>query len=270
MKLTQKLDDRLRRIEAERSASGELHAIGVDAVEYARAVGFEPDEWQADVLRWQGKRLLLNCARQSGKSTIASLIAVYQAIHMPDSLILLVSPSLRQSSELFRKVSDWFGRVPDMPALTEDNKLSATLSNGSRIVSLPSSQSTIRGFSAVDLLIEDEAAHVDDDLYRAVRPMLAVSNGRMILMSTPWGQRGHFYEEWRDGGDVWRRFSLKATDNPRITPAFLDEERRALGDAWYRSEYLCEFTDTTNSTFRSEDVRNALSGDTPYIPLFGG
>lgn len=248
-----------------------VEAVPASVSDFARSLGFIPDEWQQRVLDWDGKRLLLNCARQSGKSTIASLLAVHTALASAGALVLLISPSLRQSSELFRKCSSWLGMMKTPPAMIEDNKLSATFDNGSRIVSLPSSQSTIRGFSAVDLLIEDEAAHVDDDLYKAVRPMLAVSGGRLILASTPWGQRGHFYDEWRDGGDVWQRVALKATDNPRITPAFLEEERRALGDAWYRSEYLCEFTDTTNSVFRSEDVRNALSGDTAYIPVsFGG
>ena len=61
---------------------------------------------------------------------------------------------------------------------------------------LPGQEKTIRGFSGVTLIIEDEASRVDDTLYRAVRPMLAVSGGRLILMSTPYGQTGHFFEEW--------------------------------------------------------------------------
>lgn len=261
-KLPARLEDRLNKIE--RKA---VEAVPADLVAFGRSLGFHPDAWQEAVMRWQGKRLLLNCARQSGKSTIASLMAVHTALTKGGAVVLLVSPSLRQSSELFRKCSSWLAKMKMPPAMLEDNKLSATFDNGSRIVSLPSSESTIRGFSAVDLLIEDEASRVDDDLYRAVRPMLAVSGGRLILASTPWGQRGHFYEEWRDGGDVWQRVTLKATDNPRIEPAFLAEERLALGEAWYRSEYLCEFTDSSNGAFRSEDVRAALSGDTPFIPI---
>ena len=71
------------------------------------------------------------------------------------------------------------------PVLEEDNRLSFTLSNGSRVVSLPGTSETVRGFSAPRLVIEDEAAFVEDGVYGAVRPMLAVSSGRLILMSTP-------------------------------------------------------------------------------------
>lgn len=156
----------------------------LDPVAFVAALGFtSPDPWQVDALRWTGKRALWNIARQSGKSTIAALYGLHTAIYKENALILLISPSLRQSSELFRKVSDWRARTPTQVNLVEDNRLSCTFANGSRIVSLPSSEETIRGFSGVDLIIEDEASRVPEELYYAVRPMLAVSGGRLFLMS---------------------------------------------------------------------------------------
>jgi len=164
----------------------------LDPVLFARLLGFNPDPWQEKVLSSSSKRLMLNCSRQSGKSTTASILALHRAIFYPDNLVLLVSPSLRQSSELFRKVGEQLKKLQCKPKLLEDNKLSCALDNKSRIVSLPSSEGTIRGYSGASLIIEDEASRVDDELYRAIRPMLAVSNGRLILMSTPFGKRGHF------------------------------------------------------------------------------
>ena len=170
--------------------------MALDPVAFARdGLGFEPDPWQAGVLRWDGKRLILNCSRQSGKSTIAAILGVHRAYYYPGSLVLLVSPSLRQSGELFRKVSGYLKALEQTPRLLEDNKLSMTMMNGSRVVSLPSKEATVRGFSGADLIIEDEASRVPDDLYSAMRPMLAVSDGRLILMSTPFGKRGHFHQE---------------------------------------------------------------------------
>ena len=90
------------------------------------------------------------------------------------------------------------------PHLGEDNRLSMSLDNGSRVVALPGDSDTIRGFSSPALIIEDEAAYVDDGLYRAIRPMLAVSGGRLILLSTPNGRRGHFFESWQ-GDETWER-----------------------------------------------------------------
>ena len=108
----------------------------------------------------------------------------------------------------------------------------------------------------MSLLILDEAARVDDALYHAVRPMLAVSGGALMMLSTPFGRRGVFYEEWVDG-EGWERYEIPATQCPRISKTFLEEERRSLPHRIYRQEYECSF----------EDVQAAI---TPEVtPLFG-
>ena len=244
-------------------------ALALDRVVFAReGVGFEPDPWQAGVLRSSGKRLLMNCCRQSGKSTTAAILALHEAVYRPGSLVLLISPSLRQSSELFRKVTNLLSRLEVRPKLTEDNKLNLAFEGGSRVVSLPSSEATIRGFSGASLIVEDEAARVPDELYRSCRPMLATSGGRLVLMSTPFGRRGHFHEEWVNGGALWERVQITARECPRISHEFLEEERRSLGDLFYRSEYLCEFTQSSGQLFAYGDVAAAL--DDKVRPLFGG
>jgi hypothetical protein len=232
--------------------------LALDPVVFAEELGIQPDPWQERVLRWNGKRLLMCCARQTGKSTVASILALHRALYYPRSLVLLVSPSLRQSSELFRKVTDMLDRLQTRPSLIEDNKLSCTLANKSRIVSLPSSEGTIRGFSGASLIIEDEAARVPDDLYRAVRPMLATSNGKLILMSTPFGKRGHFWEEW-SSGQGWERVKVPATECPRISRGFLEEERSSLGEWWYKQEYECSFMEAVDSAFKIEDIEKMFS-----------
>jgi len=223
-------------------------------------LNFQPDPWQTKVLRWFGKRLLLNCSRQSGKSTTTAILALHRAVFHPNSLILLVSPSQRQSSELFRKITDFFGRLAEKPKTLEENSLCLQLENGSRIVSLASKEATIRGYSSATLIIEDEASRVEDELYRSMRPMLAVSGGGLILMSTPHGMQGHFFEEWTSGDGDWERIEIKATDCPRISTMFLDEERRR-GKRWFRQEYCCEFAETNDRAFGYETIMKAFSSD---------
>ena len=140
------------------------HAI--DPALWARETfGIELDPWQIEALGSREKRILFNCSRQSGKSTISALKALHRALFHPGALVLLISPSLRQSSELFRKVLGALNKMPQRPPLVEENKLSLTTADGSRIVSLPSNEEKIRGFSNVSMIIEDEAAAVPDELY---------------------------------------------------------------------------------------------------------
>jgi hypothetical protein len=240
----------------------------LDPVAFALEVlGLELDDWQQGVIASRDKRDLLNCSRQAGKSTTAAVLGLHEALYKPGSLTILVSPSQRQSSELFRKVTELRELLATQPELSEDNKLSMSVKGGGRVLSLPGSEATIRGFSGATLIVEDEASRVDDALYFSVRPMLAVRGGRLILMSTPFGKRGHFWNEW-NAGTTWNRVEVPATAVPRISAEFLVEERSSMGDWWFEQEYMCQFKESTDSVFSYDAVMGALSDDVPV--LFGG
>ncbi|MDP9438681.1 MAG: terminase family protein [Actinomycetota bacterium] len=248
----------------------------LDPVAFAAHAGLsDPDPWQRDLLRSDAPRVLLNCSRQAGKSTTAALLALHKARYTPGSLVLLLAPTLRQSQEFFAKVATALNRVEGGRARLRRGgfadrdavrRLGLELANSSRIEALPGSEKTVRGFSGVDLLILDEASRIDDGLYHAVRPMLAVSGGRLMVLSTPWGKRGVFFEEWANG-EGWERYEVPATKVPRISSEFLEEERRALGERWFRQEYLCSFEETDDSMFASDAIEKAL--DPTIAPLFG-
>jgi hypothetical protein len=131
------------------------------------------------------------------------------------------------------------------------------LPNGSRIIGLPGTEATVRGFSSVALLLIDEAARVADAMYKALRPMLAVADGDLWMMSTPCGKQGFFYETWQSG-PAWHRISVPATECPRISKAFLDEELKATGSTSFRQEYLCEFADDGRHMFNRDLIRATL------------
>src|SRR5262245_9317170 len=214
--------------------------IDCPRVTIMRKLGLEPDPWQIDVLESTHPRLLLNCSRQAGKSTVVSILGLLTAMFNSMTRVLLVSRSHRQSKEMLQQMQ-FYHELLGCQLLARKTSEVLEFTNLSRIVSMPCREETIRGFAAVDLLVIDEAARVPDDLYRAVRPMLAVSKGRLICLSTPFGRRGFFWDAWAKGGDDWQRIEIPASKVPRISAEHLAEERRALGDAFYRQEYECSF-----------------------------
>jgi hypothetical protein len=228
----------------------------LDPVELCSSIGMTPDDWQRGALRSRHPRQLWNCCRQSGKSTTAAVAAVHQASSVPDSVVLIVSAGLRQSSEVAGKVRHLWKELALVK--TGDNQTTLTAENGSRVISLPASESTVRGFSA-DLLILDEASRIDDDMYAAVRPMLAVTGGRLIALSTPFGQRGWWWDAWANGGPGWERYEVPASSVPRISAEFLEEERRSLGSWVYQQEYECAFVSTSDAIFRPDDIARMLA-----------
>ena len=236
------------------------------AIELAARTGTALDPWQARALSTGARNIMLLASRQAGKSTVADVAGLQQAVDVPGSLTLIVSPTERQSKRLLKSIRKRYAHVrSESPAVTE-GMLSLELRNGSEIHALPGSEETIRGFSSVDLLILDEGARVPDSLYASVRPMLAISNGRLLALSTPFGRRGWFYDEWTNG-EGWHRELVKATDSPRISAEFLEQERRSLPEIWFRQEYMCEFVETVDQIFGYDLLDAALSDDVE--PLFG-
>jgi hypothetical protein len=220
--------------------------------------GMAPDDWQTRCLRSPRSNTLLLCSRQAGKSQTAAGLAIRTALLQPGSLTLLLSPTLRQSGELFRdKVKRLYNALGRPVATVQESALTMELANGSRIISLPGEEGSIRGYSRVALLVIDEAARVEDALYSSVRPMLAVSRGQLVALSTPFGRRGWFWEAW-SGPEPWQRIKITAAQCPRITKEFLAEERQSIGERWYRQEYGCEFLSAIGAVFSGEDIDAAI------------
>jgi|SRR5215471_1221653 len=244
-------------------------AHALDPVAFAASLGFGADAWQRDVLRSSKRRIALCCARQTGKSTLTALMATHRAVFSSRSLVLVISPSIRQSTEWFRRVQDFLHRLDEPPVLLEDNKLSLELANGSRVVSLPSSEETIRGFAAASLVIEDESARVLDETHHAIRAMIAISGGQLVLLSTPNGRRGHFFQivEGDQAAEDWQRVRVPWTACSRLDPGFIEGERRALPHSVFAAEWDCQFTDVEDAVFLQDDI-NAMFDDKDARPLF--
>jgi hypothetical protein len=237
----------------------------LDTVSFAEdRLGFVPDPWQRRLLRSQSAWIMLNCCRQAGKSTAAAIVALHQAIYDP-GLVLCVSPSLRQSRELFAKVIGFLKSLEPVEPLEEDNKSSCELANGSRIVSLPGDPDTVRGYSAPKLVIADEAAYIPDAMQAAIAPMLAVGRGRQIDMSSPNGRRGYFFENWQSGEGI-ERIKIVGSQCPRISAEFLEQQRRKLGPTLFAQEFEGEFTDADTSAFSGELIELSLVDDFEPFP----
>jgi hypothetical protein len=260
---------KLRRdVEALRVRATSRRLVPADAVELASTAGLnELDRWQLEALRSEAPRLLFNVTRQGGKSTVSGLLSADMALRVPDSLTLILAPSERQAKETFGKAARFYTATGRVVPPDSYRKLGMELSNGSRIEALPGTEKTIRGFSEVDLLIVEEAARVADELVYAARPFLAVSGGRLMMLSTPGGRRGVFFEEWTEG-EGWERYEVPASECPRISEKFLAEERRSLPRRVFDQEYRCAFVETDDAVFTFEDVAGAL--DPGVTPLFPG
>jgi len=253
---------------------------------------WSPDKVQAGVLRWWGNELLINCTRQWGKTDSIAIKAGHRALFYSDSNILITSASKDQALELFERIKKAYGKLNHPPTLLSDSKLRIDLENGSRISSGYSTEKGVRSKSALSLLIEDEAAITPDELYYATRPMLAISHGAKILMTTPRGKRGHFHDAWKreedhkpypskpgkfgikgnvngmyainlsqsimERGRYVDRVRIPALQCPRYDRDFLLDEYVKHPKLWFLQEYMCEFIADYGQLFTSDMIDGSI------------
>ena len=234
--------------------------IGWDIVAFAEQVlGINPDAVQKQVLRSQSRRLALLCTRQWGKSTMAGIRALHKAIYEKKTLTLLISNTLDQAMELFKRIADLSSNVPDFESV-EQSKTHMLLPNGSRIKCVPASEQSVRGYTA-HLCIIDEAALIEDIVFAAVTPTIATTNGALLLLSSAKFRRWFYYEIMNRKDDQWERYTVPHTQCARISKEFIAEERKRMAPMHFAMEYDCEFMSMSGGLFTPEMLEGIYTGE---------
>jgi hypothetical protein len=216
----------------------------------------ELDPWQKTILE-SDTDIVVRSGRQVGKSTIIAKKAADYALKNSEKTILIIASVERQAYLLFEKVLNeiWEHNYKSIcKGKDRPTKHKIQLTNGSTIYCLPTGMSGygIRGYT-VDLLIADEAAFIPEAVWTAVTPMLSVTGGKKILISTPFGKGGYFYDCFND--DNYTKFHISSEDCKRIPKEFLERERKRMTKLQFAQEYLGEFVDELRQYFPTELIQ---------------
>src|SRR4051812_2716044 len=229
----------------------------------------EPTKWQEDFLRApQGASILALTARQCGKTTTAGWGMAHAALFFPGSLSVVACPAQRQSAEAVRRVREAVLKAGGK--LEADNVYGLELKNGSRVLALPGSDDSVRGLTVDAWIVADEAARLTPDLIAALRPMRARRpQTRLAMLSTAWSRTDPFWTAWDGDDPSWIR--IKATvdtaEPGQYGPAFLEQERHALGEDTFKREYLGIPLGAQASPFGWELYEDATRAHRPLVPM---
>lgn len=217
-----------------------------------QASGITPHGYQRAFLHRRARRELLCWSRQSGKSQAVAARALFEALHRAPAFVVVSSFAERQSGELLLKIRDLLRPLEDRFPLVSDAALSLRFANGSRILALPGRPASPRSLSDVDLVVLDEAAWTSDELFHAIVPVLAASDGDLVALSSAPEEEGlgWYWREWTNEGrisfaeapttaaDEWHRTLVTALDVPHLSRRVLDEQRRRRPRVFDR-EFMC-------------------------------
>lgn len=247
-----------------RSTSIEMH-LNLSPVGLMLAASMPPDPWQRRLLldgsgNSTAGDLYVLTSRQAGKSTSAAALAAWLAWQRSKFMVMVISPSLRQSVELGGKVGGFLHHVPLRRVRDADTNIE--LENGSRVVCLPGNPDTVRGYSP-DLIVADEAAWISDALHEALSPARARTGGRLIALSTPGAPEGWFHTGWTSAEAAVSRIRVPWTDVPALTAEVVEAERALMPAARWRAEFECEFLAPAGQVFNVDLLRPAEDAELP-------
>ena len=255
---------------------GLLRRLSGDPALFSRLVlGLQPTPYQEELLRCTSKRILVRWPRQSGKTRTLATYALWFSVFHPGATTLIVAPSRRQSMILCDLVHSYIDRIPARirsALLHSRQRTTIRLRNRSRIVALPNSEHLLRGYHA-SLIIADEAAFFRNDeaiFDHVLTPMLATTDGAMIVSSTPWGRNTLYHRysndpDWTQLHITWRQ----PRDAGVYKPPFIAqiEKARTANPLTYRMEYEAEFTEETDTWLTQDLLASAVDHDLEYTPF---
>ena len=235
-----------------------------------------PDAKQREALNARRSRKILNWARQCGKTETAAIEAIYTAYTHPGSLTLVIGAVQDHINVFFDRIDAFLdqslgetGDDFDDPINMADTWLGGpvTKSAGKRIVRRFPNRSRIVGLTTnkavrshtARFIILDEAGYIDNEVWEGVLPTLATTDGNILVIGTPRGAKGWYYDLWNNkkntaGPRGWFKSQYPATENPRISPDYLAEMRMTRGDTWMRQEFGCEFLHDGRTLLHPDDV----------------
>jgi len=161
------------------------------------------------------QRNIILSSRQSGKSTIVTVYALWKACFFEHQRIAIVANKGETAQQIFERIRMSFEDLPIYlkPAVKSWRKDGFELSNGSNIIISSASTSAIRGRS-INILIIDECAHIQNDLmkelWKSVIPTISANeSGEILLISTPNGadKENKFYQvylEAKEKDSIWK------------------------------------------------------------------
>lgn len=239
-------------------------STGTDARSLGTACGIDLDDWQARFVDSPSRRLLLNASRQSGKTTATALKGLRIGLQHPGTTTAIFAAGERQAKIVLQAAKQFIKTARDglFPKVAADSTTHIIFADDTQLLSMPATEATVRGVQGVRTLIIDEASRVPEALYIAIRPTIAsVQEAVIIALSTPNGRRGWWSEAWHEGGDLWERWEVPATECPRITAEFLEEEKRELGERAWRQEYFGSFEAAEDAVFTEADIARQIAED---------
>lgn len=226
-----------------------------ELIEYMTGVELYP--YQIRLVRDDSRFRYILKSRQTGISWILANEAIADCLLNKDMTVLFTSPSERQSKNLIRYVHDTLHKL-DIDMDTSSKIEVGFRNTNSRIVSLPNSPSTVRGYRS-DRIVLDEYAHFSNpgDMLEAIMPAIS-RGGQLTINSTPFGKQNDYYKIYSDIEAGKSQYSLHKIHYSECPDLDIGPIREAMDELSFKQEYELEFLDEATAYFPYELIMSCV------------
>ncbi len=222
---------------------------------------WEPHPTQREFMEYESKIKIGACGRRWGKSEALAYDMAYYFLTKKNYSQMIVSPTYDQSKLIFRTLEDL---LYDITGVKIKKTPYSVIKKGKNIITARTADndgSGLRGNKA-DRIVVDEAAFIKDQVvYEVISPMLADTNGDLVLISTPFG-KNYFYDFYQRGLNrsyEIASFSYKSVDNPYINKEYIEKQKANMSSLSYETEYEAKFCDNISNVFKYDIIKESIN-----------
>lgn len=170
---------------------------------------------------------------------------------------MYLSPTIKQARKVFKEIVKAISKS-SIFLKSNEAYLEILLKNGSVIAFASAEQGeNLRGYTISGVLIVDEAAYIEDDVFTALLPTTDVYHAPIVIVSTPRFRNGFFYNYYLDGTekkDAIYSYDWSKYDKSEVLSSerLLFYKQRLPLDK-FTQDYLGEFTDIGFGVFGDFD-----------------
>lgn len=208
-------------------------------------------------------RVVCLASRQTGKTTIMTIYALWLTCFNSDKTVLIVANKEKTAINILKRVRMAYEQLPNWlkPGIKKWGDKEVILANDSRISISSTSSSASRGDTA-NCIIIDEAAyiapHIMDEFWNSVMPVVSSSqSAKVFLISTPNGTANKFYEIYtraeRGESSIWHHERMEWHELPGRGKKWKIQQIESLGSQEaFDQEFGCQFIETGESAISAD------------------
>lgn len=218
-----------------------------------------------------GDTFVIKSGRQRGKNFLINVLLIEYCLKYPGTKQVMIEPVRSQCRRVHKQIVDALEPTGLMKSSNETS-LEIWFNCGSCITLISAEQKkAVRGITCTGLMVFDEAAFIDDDIFQIALPLVNVHKCPKLYTSTPLLQDGHFWKMWTKESSNYHKYDWRLDKydmSQYITDEMIEEYRETYTPMNFLTEVIGDFCTEQSMVFG--DFKTCINKrPVDQVPVYG-